>query len=91
MLRSNVPQIVFTENGLLVPASTAVLNGAPQNYIQFQGNNITIKANGITINGDLTVNGKITATDDIKGNGTSLHMHTHPGVQTGGSNTGEPN
>ena len=40
--------------------------------------------------GDITVNGKVTATGDVKGQGTSLHTHVHSGVQSGGSNTGGP-
>lgn len=45
----------------------------------------------VTINGNLTVNGSITATGNVTGQGTSLHTHTHSGVQGGSSNTGAPN
>lgn len=68
-----------------------ILNGAPQNYIQFKNNSITIKANSIIIDSNLTVNGTITATGDVTANGTSVHTHTHGGVQTGSGNTGAPN
>ena len=46
---------------------------------------VTITASHTIISGDLTVTG------DVKGNGTSLHTHTHSGVSTGTSNTGVPN
>lgn len=44
-----------------------------------------------TLNGNLHVTGAIVADGDVTGQGTSLHNHTHGGVQSGGSNTGEPN
>jgi hypothetical protein len=46
---------------------------------------ISITATHTIINGDLTVTG------DVKGQGTSLHTHTHSGVQTGSGSTGAPN
>lgn len=46
---------------------------------------ISITATHTIINGDLTVTG------DVKGQGTSLHTHTHSGVSTGSGNTGAPN
>lgn len=46
---------------------------------------VTITAAHTIMTGDLTVTG------DVKGNGTSLHTHTHSGVSTGTSNTGVPN
>lgn len=42
-------------------------------------------------NGDITTTGQIQATGNVTGSGTSLHTHTHGGVQTGGGNTGAPN
>jgi hypothetical protein len=68
-----------------------LLNGSPTTYIQFQGGDVTIKATTITLDGDVTVTGAITATGDVEANNISLENHTHPGVQTGGSNTGAPN
>ena len=38
-----------------------------------------------------TFSGGITATGDVVGQGTSLHNHTHGGVQPGPGNTGAPN
>ena len=43
------------------------------------------------INGNVTVNGTLTATTDVVGGGKSLNSHTHGGVTPGGGNTGTPN
>ena len=45
---------------------------------------------GITINGDVTVTGRLTASDDVIASGKSLKNHTHGGVQAGSSQTGAP-
>jgi phage baseplate assembly protein V len=34
---------------------------------------------GLTIRGDVTIEGKLTASDDVIGGGKSLKTHTHPG------------
>ncbi len=57
--------------------------------------NMTINAettiNGnVTINGDQTNSGTITSDGDQVAGGISTMHHTHPGVQSGGSNTGQP-
>jgi len=44
----------------------------------------------VTIDGDLTVSGEIAAEGDVTGEGVSLAHHRHSGVQSGGSQTGEP-
>ena len=50
----------------------------------------------LTVNGDVTVNGQATiqhtlsASDDVIAGHISLKNHTHPGVQSGGGNTGTP-
>lgn len=61
------------------------------------GGTVAIVADGgvsitgpVSIDGDLQVTGAITATGDVTGDGISLASHTHPGVQSGGSNTGGP-
>ena len=51
---------------------------------------VTINADTTTINGDVQVNGKLTASDDVVGGGISLMTHTHSGVQSGGAMTGPP-
>lgn len=43
-----------------------------------------------TINGDLIVNGSITASDEVTGNGKQLSTHTHGGVEVGSGSTGAP-
>jgi phage baseplate assembly protein V len=45
---------------------------------------------GIEITGDVTVTGKIEASDDVLADGKSLKSHTHGGVQAGGGSTGAP-
>ena len=57
----------------------------------FYGNKgIKITNNGIEIDGDLKVNGAITATGDIIAGEISLKHHIHPGVEPGSSSTGQP-
>lgn len=51
---------------------------------------VTITAPLVQINGNLQVTGQVQATGDVTGEGTSLHTHTHGGVQAGGSTTGQP-
>lgn len=54
-------------------------------------------AGGITLRGDvaiegaLTVSETVTATGDVTGDGVSLSSHTHAGVTTGGGSSGPPN
>lgn len=45
---------------------------------------------GITITGDVLVNGKLTATNDVLAGSISLKTHKHGGVQAGGAQTGVP-
>lgn len=51
---------------------------------------VTITAPLVQINGDLQVTGQVVATGDVSGEGTSLHTHTHGGVQSGLDTTGQP-
>ena len=60
------------------------LNGAPTQYIVFNGSGVTIHSATVTIEGNLIVTGDVTAS------GTSLHTHIHSGVTTGGGDTGAP-
>lgn len=50
---------------------------------------VTVNGN-VTINGDVQVSGTVTASDDVIADGISLTNHKHPGVQSGGSQTGTP-
>ena len=45
----------------------------------------------LQVDGAVTTNSTIAASGNITGNGTSLHTHTHSGVQSGSGNTGAPN
>lgn len=42
------------------------------------------------ITGDSEITGKLDATGEIKSGSISVTTHTHPGVQAGGDNTGQP-
>jgi len=60
-----------------------MLNGTPEQYIQFNNTGVTITAPLVTINANVQVNGSIVATGDVTGQGTSLHTHKHGGVVEG--------
>lgn len=51
---------------------------------------VTIGGN-LAVTGPMTTQGSITATGEVTGNGVELSTHTHSGVVSGGSNTGQPN
>jgi phage baseplate assembly protein V len=52
---------------------------------------IEIIANGgVNIIGDITLTGKMTASDDVIAAGISLKNHKHQGVQAGGAVSGKP-
>ena len=59
-------------------------------HIFYGTKGIKITNNGIEVDGNLSVNGKITATGDIIAGTISLQNHTHSGVESGGSSTGKP-
>ncbi|MXO73597.1 hypothetical protein GRI99_18445 [Altererythrobacter buctensis] len=54
-------------------------------------------AGGITLRGDVAIEGALTVTEtiiadgNVTGDGVSLKTHTHSGVQGGGGNSGPPN
>lgn len=75
------------------PASDASpqLHGPDGLVISLTGAGITITApGGVAIDGDVTVTGTLTASEDVIGGGTSLKSHKHGGVQAGGAQTGSP-
>jgi len=45
---------------------------------------------GVAIEGDVEIEGELTATGDVRAGDISLQQHTHSGVQSGGSSTGAP-
>jgi phage baseplate assembly protein V len=51
---------------------------------------LELSGSKIKITGDVEVTGKITSTGLIKGGNVTLQTHVHGGVQSGGSNTGQP-
>lgn len=51
---------------------------------------VSITAPTVQINGNLQVSGTVVADGDVTGQGTSLHTHTHGGVASGASSTGQP-
>lgn len=46
--------------------------------------------NGLTVNGPVTINGTLTATDDVIGGGKSLKGHKHRDTQPGSGQSGVP-
>lgn len=53
---------------------------------------VTIKVDGVTIDGKVTINGDFETTGSFKNNGVNVgSTHKHSGVQSGGGNTGNPN
>ena len=75
-----------------------MLNSAPTQYIQFTDDKIIVKATSeiildapqVTATGKFTASGIIESLTDVIAKAISLFSHKHGGVQTGGSNTGEP-
>lgn len=51
---------------------------------------VTVNATTSTFNGDVQVNGTLTASEDCIGGGISLKNHTHGEVESGSSDTGAP-
>lgn len=69
------------------PVGNIAIASAGTLVANIQGDS-TITTPTLTLNGDYVVNGKITASGDISGNGISLDNHTHPDPQ--GGNTSKP-
>lgn len=81
------------------PVGGVTIYDAFNNAISFVQNNIRIVAaanvtitapSGLTINANVTVNGTIDATGDVKAGTISLEGHVHGGVQTGSGTTATP-
>jgi len=67
------------------------LHGPDGLIITLTGDGLRIVApGGLTIEGDVTVTGTVTASEDVIGGDISLKSHKHGGVQAGGAQTGGP-
>ena len=75
-----------------------MLNSAPAQYIHFTDNKIIVKAATeivldapqVTATGKFTASGIIESLSDVVAKAISLFSHKHGGVQSGGSDTGNP-
>lgn len=75
-----------------------VLNGIPVQYMRFTAagilvvspTEITLQAPTVAVTGNLTVSGTTVGTGEGTFNGIPVSTHVHPGVQSGGSDTGTP-
>jgi hypothetical protein len=67
-----------------------LLNVTPVNYIQFNGNDLTIKSTNINLIGNVNVTGSITSSGDVIADGISTKNHKHGEVQSGTDETGVP-
>jgi phage baseplate assembly protein V len=68
----------------------ALPGGATINILAAGGVTIDASNGGVSITGDLTVQGKVTASDEVEAAGIKLTKHKHLGVQAGGAKTGLP-
>ena len=75
-----------------------MLNGVPSQYIHFTDNKVIVKAATeivldapqVTATGKFTASGIIESLSDVVAKAISLFSHKHGGVQSGGSDTGNP-
>lgn len=98
----NTPSKVnVNASNVIVTANTTVINSETTNNgnVQINGN-LTVSqllttggfvSNGTSGGGIAQFTGSINATGEVTANGINLSTHTHSGVQSGGSNTGQPN
>lgn len=78
----------FSADGIKVVSPTKITFQAPE--IEIQGATTIAGTLAQTGGGDATFSGSIGAAGDVTADGTSVHTHVHPGVQSGPSNTGPP-
>jgi hypothetical protein len=93
--------VEFSAAGINITSPTKITITAPLVEVD-ASTSVTINSPLTTINGTLsqgtgsgggtaTLQGPVTVVNDLTAQGTSVHTHTHSGVQTGGGNTGAPN
>lgn len=85
---NSLAELVEYEDGAVVGydpvthALTAILPAGATALIEAPG--------GLTIRGDVTIEGSLTASDDVTAGGISLKSHHHTDVQPGSGITGDP-
>ncbi len=92
-------------DAFVIPGPTSerrALKGVSSNSVQIRtdsgaqfieltkSGSVNITAPTITLTGDVQVNGAVTSTGDMKAGNISAQSHTHTGVQSGSSSTGNP-
>lgn len=76
----------------------AYLGDDPTHYVKITTNgvsvvttgSVTVQASSAEFKCDVKVDGTLTATSDVVADGISLKSHVHGGVQSGSSETSEP-
>lgn len=82
----------FSEEGIHIVSPHAVTIEAPS--VTVNADEVTVTAPDVTINADngVTIDSPtVTCSGDVIASGVSLVHHTHGGVESGPSSTGEPN
>ena len=91
MLNGTPTQYVqFSAAGIKIHSPVAVVLDAPDIQLNAATVEIIASASATITTPTLTVNGSMTVTGDVTAQGTSVHNHTHSGVQPGGGNSGPP-
>lgn len=86
-IRMAAPSIVLqADNTIGLTAGSQITNSAPAVEIDGQ----LTQGEG-PLGGNAAMQGPLNVVNDVTAQGTSVHTHTHGGVQTGGGNTGAPN
>ncbi|WP_313800993.1 phage baseplate assembly protein V [Sphingobium sp.] len=91
---STLAELVEYEDGARIGydpeahALTAILPDGATALVEAPGG-ITLRAD-VTIDGNVTLNGSLDATADVRADGVSLKSHNHGGVQVGTAQTGPP-
>jgi len=72
-----------SNGGVVINCKTAEVNATQSAHIETP--NLTVDADNTTWNGDISLNGGLTATGDVQAGGKSLINHTHPFVAKAGT------
>lgn len=100
-LTINTPKAIVNGDETTVNSTTTIINASSQTsvispettisgHLTVLGGITVSGGGGSQITGDFTLNGSMTATNDVVANGISLNSHVHGGVQAGGSDTSTP-